>query len=511
MPDKEIQNTFLKINIFEKIHGKELSLFCLLIVLFLWAYWPAYHLQFRVEQWAIYDHYKSLPFPASLAEWGRIAFWTPLGDYRFIPLAYIWNYFEFKLFGVHFGWYTTLSLALYAINAILVACLARLYAKGPIAAFWMTLVFALFLPSAMEIAIWTFFSYKLLQISIILCALRLLEMGIIKNRFSYLLFSLVLCFISTLFYEALVLLLGFWICKIALSKIKAKKILTFIGISLAISYGILSWFFAQISSSFDISPIFIPQVTLEKACHTLYLWIKYGWVLNNTGLLVDFREGDRFITFHLLTPLKIHLIGAILFWYALLSSVNWRKVPWGKIGMLSLLLILSTILILAGRASTNVEDYLSRFSMYNYIPIVFISPILGLLFSSGWATQISMAIQNKLALGSLCLLMLLWVNVIRTGVETYVKADAVNISLMQLSEAVIKGNNLQLAVTATNGPYEIPSLNLLYSGLHLMHGDRVINQLGSLPALLIDDYAVEMVRKNPNMSPEDFKRGIYRP
>ena len=510
MSNKEIQNLFLKINILEKIHARELSLFCLLIVLFLWSYWPAYHLQFRVEQWAIYDHYKSLPFPASLAEWGRIAFWTPLADYRFIPLAYIWNFFEFKLFGVHFGWYTTLSLALYAINAILVAWLARLYANGLIAAFWMTLVFALFLPSAMEIAIWTFFSYKLFQISFILCALILLEMGIIKNRFSYLLFSLVLCFISTLFYEALVLFLGFWIFKIALSKIKSKKILTFIGISFAISYGILSWFFAQISSSFDISPIFIPQVTLEKASHTLYLWIKYGWILNNTGLFLDFREGARFVTFHLLAPLKIHLISTILLWLILIGCVKWLKVPWKKVGVLFLFLGLGTILILIGRASTNAEDYLSRFSMYNYIPIIFISPILGLIFSSGWSVHKAMSMQNKLTICSLCLLMLLWVNAIRTAVETYVKADAVHISLMYLTETLIKGNNLQLVVTATNGPFEIPGLNLLYSALHLMHGDRAINQLDSLPAFLLDNNAVEVVRKNPNISPEDFKRHIYK-
>jgi hypothetical protein len=335
-------------------------------------------------------------------------------------------------------------------------------------------------------------------------------MGIIKNRFSYLLFSLVLCFISTLFYEALVLFLGFWIFKIALSKIKSKKLLTFIGISFATSYGILSWFFAQISSSFDISPIFVPQVTLEKASHTLYLWIKYGWILNNTGLFLDFREGARFITFHLLAPLKIHLIGTILLWLILLGSVKWIRVPWKKVGALFLFLGLGTILILIGRASTNAEDYLSRFSMYNYIPIIFISPILGLLFSSGWSVHKAMSMQNKLTICSLCLLMLLWVNTIRTAVETYVKADAVHISLMHLSETLIKGNKLQLVVTATNGPYEIPGLNLLYSALHLMYGDRAINQLGGLPAYLLDNNAVEMVRKNPNISPEDFKRHIYR-
>lgn len=510
MLDKKIQNTFLKINILGKIHGREVSLFCILIVLFLWAYWPAYQLQFRVEQWAIYDHYRSLPFPTNLNEWGRIAFWTPLGDYRFIPLAYIWNYFGFKLFGVHFGWYTTLSLTLYAINALLVAWLARLYANGIRAAFWITLVFALFLPSAMEIAIWTFFSYKLIQISIILCALILLEMGIVKNKFSYLLLSLVLCFISILFYEALVLFLGFWIFKITISNIKSKKILAFMGISLAISYGMLSWFFAQISSTFDNNSILLPQVTLEKVSHTLYLWIKYGWILNNIGLFLDFREGTRFITFHLLAPLKIHLIGVILLWLILLGCVKWLKVPWKNIGVLFLFLGIGTILILIGRASTNAEEYLSRFSMYNYIPIIFISPILGLIFSSGWSEHKAISIHNKLTICSLCLLILLWVNAIRTGVEAYVKANTVHTSLIHLSETLLKGNSLQLVVTATNGPYEIPDLNLLYSALHLMHGDRVLIQLDSLPAFLFDNNAVEMVRKNLNISPEVFKWHIYR-
>ena len=510
MSDQELPNALNKLDLLKISYGRELSLFCVLIVLFLWAYWPAYHLQFRVEQWAIYDYYKSLPLPTTLAEWGRIAFWSPIGDYRFIPLAYLWNYFEFKLFGINFGWYTTLSLTLYAINAILIASLARLYANGLKASFWMTLVFALFLPSAMEIAIWTFFSYKLLQISIILCALILLEMGITKNRSSFLLISLVLCFISTLFYETLVLFLGFWILKISLSKFKFKLRLIIFGIFLAIVYCLLSWLFSRISNQFEVSPIVIPQVTLEKISQTLYLWFKYGWVLNNLGLPLDFREGDRYITFHLLAPLKIHLIGTILLWLVLLRNINWHKVQWNKVGALFLLLTLGITPILAGRASTNAENYLAQFSMYNYIPIIFISPILGLVFSSGWSKQKLISIQNKLAICSLFLLVLLWTSTIRNGVESYVKAESINTTLLRLCNDLLKGNSLQLVVTAKNSPYEIQGLNLLYHSLRLIHGERVTKQIGNLPAALIDDNAVQLIRNNPHIAAEDFIKLVVR-
>ena len=77
---------------------------------------------------------------------------------------------------------------------------------------------------------------------------------------------------------------------------------------------------------------------------------------------------------------------------------------------------------------------------------------------------------------------MIWANVIRNGIETYVKADSVNISLLNLSESLLEGNSLTLVVTATNAPYEIQGINLLYRTLHLMHGNRVTNRPGSFPA-----------------------------
>jgi hypothetical protein len=497
-------------NIFNRTLGSARLFFGLLIVLFIWAYWPAYQLQFRVEQWAIYDYYQSLPYPASIEEWGHIAFWTPLGDYRFIPLAYLWNYLEFKLFDLNFAWYTTLSLGLYALNAALLGWLAYLYNKGQTAAFWLTTVFALFLPSAMEIAIWTFFSYKLFQLTLMTMALIMLEKGITQRSSIYVLFSIVICFISTLFYEALALFLGYWILRISYSKLSTRTALNFICLLLMVLYLSSTWFFAQFPNLFGVSPIAIPEANPMRVLESLYQWIKYGWLLDNLGFGVEFRENARFITMHLLSPRKIHLLFVLLLWFSLLCSIRWTAVSWRQIGLFSILLGLSTILILGGRTATNGPDYLSHFSMYNYNAITFISPILGTIFSSTWANSNSSNLRTKIALLSLSLLTILWINTIRNGIETYIRSESIHISLMRLSNEIINSTNLPIVVVASKGPFEIPGLNLLFHALHLVHGEIISNEVEKLPSIYIDDDAIKLLRNNPQISSEDFKRLTLR-
>jgi len=497
-------------NIFNRTLGNALFFIGLLIVLFIWAYWPAYQLQFRVEQWAIYDYYQSLHYPASIKEWGHIAFWTPLGDYRFIPLAYLWNYLEFKLFGLNFAWYTTLSLSLYAFNALLLGWFAYLYNKERTAAFWLTTVFALFLPSAMEITIWTFFSYKLFQMTLIIMALIMLEKGITKRVSMYVLFSILICFISTMFYEALALFLGYWILRISCSTLKARLALNLLCILLIGLYLFGAWFFEQFFNLFGASPIAIPVENLMQVLESLYQWIKYGWFLDNLGFWLEFRENTRYITLHLLGPQKIHLLFVLLLWITLICAIRWSAVLWRQIGLFSILLGLSTVLILVGRTATNGPDYLSHFSMYNYNAIVFISPILGTIFSSAWTNSNANNIRTKLTILSLSLLTVLWINVIRNGIETYIKSESIHISLMRLSNEIIKSTKLPIVVIANKGPFEIPGLNLLYHALHLVHGDRVSDKIESLPNIYIDDSIINLLRDNPQISSEDFKRFTLR-
>lgn len=481
-----------------------------LIVLFIWGYWPAYQLQFRVEQWAIYDYYNSLPYPISIAEWGHIAFWTPLGDYRFIPLAYLWNYLEFKLFGLNFAWYTTLSLSLYALNALLIGWLARLYNRGQDASFWLTLVFALFLPSAMEIAIWTFFSYKLFQLTLMILALIMLEKGISQRSTIYVLLSILVCFISTLFYEALTLFLGYWILRIYFSNLKTRSALNFLCILLMGLYAFNTWFFAQFPNLFGVSPIAIPTTSPTRILESLYHWIKYGWLLDNLGFRLEFRENSRYITMHLLGPRKIHLFFVLLLWITLVCSIRFSAVLWRQVGLLGILLILSTVLILGGRTATNGPDYLSHFSMYNYNAIVFISPILGTIFSSAWTNINSNNIRTQLAILSLSLLTVLWINTIRNGIETYTRSESIHISLMRLSNEFINDTQLPITVVTSKGPFEIPGLNLLFHALHLVHGDRIGNKTEGSPSIYIDDSAIKLLRDNPQISSEDFKRFTLR-
>ena len=510
MPNKTSHNEFLAIESFSKRSLQALLLFLLLIILFFWAYFPAYQLQFRVEQWSIYDYYKSLPPPQSFSEWGHLAFWTPLGDYRFIPFAYLWNYFEFKLFGLNFAWYTTLSLGLYAANAFLLGWLACLYNKGQTEAFWLTTVFALYLPSAMEIAIWTFFSYKLFQLTLMILALIMLEKGIAQRSSIYVLFSILVCFISTLFYDALALFLGYWILRISFSKLNTRSALNLICLVLLGLYLFSTWFFAQFPSLFGVSPIAIPAASPVSIFESLYQWIKYGWLLDNLGFWLEFRENARFITIHLLGPRKIHLLFVLLLWIALLCAIQWSVVLWKQVGLLSILLGLSTILILGGRTATNGPDYLSHFSMYNYNAIVFISPILGTIFSSGWTNGNLNSIRTKLTILSLSLLTILWINTIRNGIETYIKSESIHISLMRLSNEIIQSTKLPIVVVASKGPFEIPGLNLLYHALHLVHGDRVSNKIENMPNIYIDDSAIKLLRDNPQISSEDFKRFTLR-
>jgi hypothetical protein len=476
----------------------------------MWAYWPAYQLQFRVEQWAIYDYYQPLHYPTSIEEWGQIAFWTPLGDYRFIPLAYLWNYLEFKLFGLNFAWYTTLSLSLYAINAFLLGWLAHLYNKGQIAVFWLTTVFALFLPSAMEIAIWTFFSYKLFQLTLMILALIMLEKGISQRSSIYVLFSILICLISTLFYEALALFLCYWILRISYSKLQTRLALNIICLLLMGLYLSNTWFFSQFPNLFGVSPIVIPAANPMRVLESLYQWIKYGWFLDNLGFWLEFRENDRFITIHLLGPRKIHLLFVLLLWITLICVIRWSAVSWKQMGFFSILLGLGTILILGGRTATNGPDYLSHFSMYNYNAIVFISPILGTIFSSAWSNTSSNKIRTKLTIISLSLLTMLWINTIRNGIETYIRSDSIHTSLMRLSNEIINSTKLPIVVVASKGPFEIPGLNLLFHALHLVHGEIISNEDEKIPAIYIDDDAIKLLRDNPQISSENFKRLTLR-
>lgn len=505
-----VNKNMLPNNILNRTVGNTLFFIGLLIVLFMWAYWPAYQLQFRVEQWAIYDYYQSLHFPASIEEWVHISFWTPLGDYRFIPMAYLWNYFEFKLFGLNFAWYTTLSLSLYALNALLLGWLACLYSKGQTPAFWLTTVFALFLPSAMEIAIWTFFSYKLFQLTLMILALIMLEKGISQRSSIYVFFSILICFISTLFYEALALFLSYWILRISYSKLWTRLALNIICLILMGLYLSSTWFFSQFPNLFGVSPIAIPAANPMRVLESLYQWVKYGWFLDNLGFWLEFRENARFITLHLLGPRKIHLLFVLLLWITLLCVIRWSAVSWRQIGLFFILLGLGTILILGGRTATNGPNYLSHFSMYNYNAIVFISPILGTIFSSAWSNSNSNNIRTKLTILSVSFLTILWINTIRNGIETYIRSESIHISLMRLSNEIISSTKLPIVVVANKGPFEIPGLNLLYHALHLAHGDRISNKIQNMPNIYIDDSAIKLLRDNPQISSEDFKRFTLR-
>lgn len=511
MQEKYLSPVFLSSIITKIVKGKDFLFSVPLITLFIWAYSPAYDLQFRVEQWAIYDYYSSLPNPKSLSDWGHIAFWTPLGDYRFIPLAYLWNYAIFKIFGTQYHYYTTLSLSIYALNAYLISFLARLYVPRSIYIFWITIIFALFLPSAMEIVIWTFFSYKLFQVTLILCALIIFERGIKKNSSTYILLSIIFCFIASLFYEAIIMCFGFWIFRILLIKGMNRWLWISTCLSLLLLYGFCTWFFSLFPDLFGVAPIAIPQPNFLQYFESFYLWVKYGWILDNIGLDLEFRENSRFITMHLMGPKRFFLLSVIFLWMILLFTVQWKKISWKEVGMFFLLLGLNTFLILIGRTATNGSTYLAYFSMYNYIPIIFISPILGSVFSTGFIASAGInSLRPKLAICSLIALVILWANTIHTGIITYKLADAAHSNIINFVEEIIERTELPIIITSTNGPYEIPGLNLLYHALHLLHGERIYFTEGAIPAIVIDNNAIEYLRNNPGASSEQFKNLVLR-
>ena len=81
---------------------------------------------------------------------------------------------------------------------------------------------------------------------------------------------------------------------------------------------------------------------------------------------------------------------------------------------------------------------------------------------------------------------------------------------MRLSNEIIQSTKLPIVVVASKGPFEIPGLNLLYHALHLVHGDRVSNKIENMPIIYIDDSAIKLLRDNPQISSEDFKRFTLR-
>ena len=492
-------------------HFRVLIFICILLSLFIYAYSPAFSLQFRAEQWAIYDYYLQIPFPSSIEEWFYIAFWTPFRDYRFIPLAYIWNYLEVVLFQVNFSLYTALSLSLYFLNAVLLAFLAKRYANGFSATFWVALIMALFLPSALEIATWSFFSYKLFQVTLVLTAILLLEHSLTENKPWIKALSISVMFLSTLFYEAMVPILVLFALRMVWKRWYQWPWALVCFLFLVI-YAFLSWYFEQQASTFGVqgNNTVIPSVSTIIASAKPWIW--QDWVLANSGIYVEFKENTYYAVMHLIDPTEVRLLLVVFGWAAVLSGIYWRRVNWKSVVWLFSLLFACSLPVLIGRTATNGIDYLSGFSMYNYHAVIFLSGIVSIVVSSGWEKVSIVASsgwkeqklhvwRHRISIIGFILLSLAWITSTRHGVDNYLQVNVFHTRLMNLTADIIKNTERTIVPLAKTTPYNTtalpPTLNFFYSALHLVHGKRISSSMpDDTNFFVFNDQMIDAARKN---------------
>ena len=144
------------------------------LVLFIYAYYPSHTIKLLVEHWEFNDSLHQLHFnPRRLMDWLIVLFDTPFKDFRFIPGAYLCQFISFSLFHNHFGWYWLTNIVLHITNSLLLSLVTNVWCGRNIKDTAGFLAGALFLvlPACYETIIWTFFSYKILVVTLLLLCL----------------------------------------------------------------------------------------------------------------------------------------------------------------------------------------------------------------------------------------------------------------------------------------------------------------------------------------------------
>ena len=449
--------------------------------LFLWAYFPSAGIPFRVEQWDCYDFYQSYVFRmTSLYDWGLMAFWTPFGDFRPIPLAYLWNFAVFTLLGNQNQWHWVLSMALTLLNALLLARWVSAlgghqgFAHGLIAASLLLLM-----PAPHEIVMWTFFTYKLAYTAIVLASLVMVEEYLVTGRPRAAYSAVGYLAASWLFYEAsipvaLVLPLRMMLAGRSFASPEMRRILASLGVALT-GYGVLYLMMANlIPGAYDlVQQIPRQRVDLGTFIISLWRWVIGGVVLGNAGLPVTSVTFPYHLGFRVVVELAPTAI-ATLVWGALLLQLRWRPFPFRDFAYLATVGAVGSVLVWVGRTMTNGPGYLASFSIYQHFPTLVLAATLGYLIDRSWTPRKRVVIPlllvyTLLAVGS------------RQAVDEYMHAQepliqalkAVDDALRHDPEARIYVGDIRLPFAPT---WSIPNAEHSYHAFHLLHGERIVRE-----------------------------------
>lgn len=366
-------------------------LYSIVVIFFIFAFWPSLGMEFRAEQWPIYRHYQDLPLPKSLKELFHIMFWTPFEDYRFLPLGYLSNFLQFIIFGNNFSQHVIYSLVIYFINASLASKLVFELTSQKFSAL-VTFSLALLMPADSEIVSWSFFTYKQYQITFLLGSFIFLVIGLRNCAFNYLLKSIILLFISCLFYEITFPLL---ICYLLMFLYLGKpKQLSLLLLGLIVLYLSLNFYFQNIYFLGEMRPSYHSLQYTNLLDNLFWLvnitavsvsnWVFNGWFLANLGFKISFYDTIKYITFDVklydnyFFNLMIYTSWSLILGFMILQK-NYLKRDF-------FILICGFAVIIAplalGRSYTNGVDYLAKFSMYNHVPNIFLSIAIGYLLAT---------------------------------------------------------------------------------------------------------------------------------
>jgi hypothetical protein len=450
------------------------------LAVFLWAYLPSAGIPFRVEQWDCYDFYQSHAFDVrSLYDWGLIAFWTPFGDFRPVPLAYLWNFLIFKLLGSQNLWHWMLSLALTILNAALVArwvSALRGYRgldHGLIAG-------ALFLlmPARHEIVMWTLFTYKLAYTALVLASLILLETYLMTGhrRTAYLATGLLAA--SWLFYEAsvpmaLLLPLRMVMAGRPLASLETRRVLAALGGALAGYGGFYLLTATWIPTVYNlVQQIPRQPISLGSLILSLWRWMTEGILLANTGLPFTSLAFPYHVGFRVVIELAPAVIVAVV-WGLLLAQLPWRPFPLRDMAYLGAVAAAGSVLVLVGRTMTNGPAYLASFSIYQHFPTLVLAAILGYLLHRAPKT-------NRILVALLLVCTLLGISS-RQAVDEYMHAqESLVQALRMVDEALRRHPEARLYVGDIRLPFaptwSIPSSEHSYHAFHLLHGERIVRE-----------------------------------
>lgn len=271
-----------------------------------------------------------------------MAFWTPFHDYRLLPLAYLLHYFEYVLFNGNQKLFVIFSLVLYQINALLCGLLVTQLLSRDHNQTIITFGLISFLPAALEVTVWSFFSYKLLQITFCLTSLILLEKALYKEQHTPIIIAFLLIFLSSLFYEATVLVIAFHGLRVLLKK---RAWWPYFGLSilLIIFYFFLWAYFESVVAEIGLTHNLSSAIDIAIFVESAYNWVLNSWLLGNSGLELSFENSQAYSKFITVTPSALRLAIIILAWALLLLSLDLERVALGSICILFSVLVLLSI------------------------------------------------------------------------------------------------------------------------------------------------------------------------